>query len=324
MQPVAHHRPARVLLCLLVICLFWATTGCKEGAGAGISAPKTLPTFMPVFVEWAVSKRARDKAAEGAQALTKGQLERGRSLLTEAISLDPSWIAARIDLARLYLGAGHEKTVLDLLRPLTEADEECGGCIDAFDRLVGQAEFAPFFAAGAGKVLLQSVPKHKLDWLGWANGFGAALAGVDGEALGRFVHPEEPFALVRSCPECSNPERRKDDVRQLRGAAVAVKLAARFDTTRPRLDTVPLRLQENPTCTAGCCTWPTPASVTVGEAVLAGVCFRPMNVHRAAITRVEVVYGQSVNDRQQVEAAERRRREVEGIALGGNATPTAR
>lgn len=325
MHHIAHQRPARVGVCMLAAMAVAATSGCKEDATQRLSAPKTLPGFMPVFVEWAVSNRARDKAAEGAKAVAEGELERGRGLLTEAISLDPSWIDARLELARLYLSAGHEETVVELLRPLAAAGEPCGGCIDAFDRLRTQAEFTPFFAEGAGKALLQSVPDHKLDWAGWARGLGAALARIDGQALGSFFHPEEPFALVRSCPECSNPARRQPEQRLLRGAAVAIKLAARFDTSRPRLDTVPLRVADAVSCADRCCAWPAPASVTVGEAILARVCFRPMDVRRAAVTRIEVIYGQSVNDRQQVEAAEKRRREVEGIVLGGSAvTPATR
>lgn len=320
-----HHANAptntNTVIGLLTLALICTPAGCKEGAGTGVSAPRTLPAFAPEFVPWAVSSRARDKAAEGAVAMSKGDLERARGLLTEAVSLDPSWIDARLDLTRLYLRAGHAATAAELLLPLAKGGADCGGCIDAFDRIVGQPEFAGFFASDAGEGLLGQLPKTALDWRGWANGFARALVAMDAATLRSHVHPLEPFTLVRSCPECSNPARRKADEHLLRGDMAAVKLAARFNTVRPRLDTVPLRLHGEPTCKDRCCTWQTPAHITVGEAALAQVCFRPVNASRAALTRVQVIYGQSVNDREQVEAAERRRRQIEGVALPIQATP---
>ena len=133
----AHKRPRPALAIGLVLLALTSTTTCKETPAAKVTAPKTLPAFLPEFVQWSTSARARGKAADGVKALGGNDFKRARGLLTEAVSLDPSWIAARLDLARLYVLAGHEDVAMRLLQPLSEGDEACGGCVDAFE--IGRA-----------------------------------------------------------------------------------------------------------------------------------------------------------------------------------------
>ncbi len=313
-QQAPRHLPAgqAFIICALAVA---ALVACKEEPAKRLPAPKTVPAFLAEFVPWSTSSRARSKAVDGATALSKDDLGSARSLLTEAVSLDPSWIRARIDLARVYVRGGHPEVAIKLLTPLTSAGDTCGGCVDAFEQLAALADLQPLLQSAAGKKLLAAAPAQKLEWTRWASEFSAALAHVDPDVIDSYIHPQEPFVLIRSCPECSNPDRRKPERRELRGAAIAVKLATRFDTRRPRLGAVPLRQSGKPTCAKRCCTWKVPTSITVGEATITRLCFRPTDIKSGALTEVQIAYGQSVNDRERVEAAEKRRREIEGIPL---------
>ncbi len=313
-DPASNLRRTPAVICLAVITVM-AAVACKEQPTALVTAPKTLPAFLPDFVQWSTSSRARGKAADGVAALQANDYQRARGLLTEAVSLDPSWIAARLGLARLYLKTGHNDIVIRLLEPLADGGDTCGGCIDAFAQIARDPAFKEFSASAKGKAVLARAPRKPLQWRRWADELSRALTDLQPAVIANYVHAQEHFELVRSCPECSNPKRRKPEVRRLQGASVAVKLATRFDTSRPRLDTVALRLRGQPTCAARCCTWQAPKSMTVGEAMLSRLCFRPVSANKAALTRIEIIYGQSINDRQQMQAAEKRRQEIEGIPL---------
>lgn len=279
-------------------------TGCDRDRAAAVKAPSTLPDFDPAPAPWPVSAKARGLWRDGLAADHKGDQASARALLTEAISLDRSLTGPRVDLARLYVRLGMAEVAAELLSALQGRGAGCGECAEALMLARDDPGLAQVWETAPGRALAPQVPAQPLPFARWATALGKALAAGAVDEIPRFVHPQEPFLLVRTCPECTNPQRRKPDERELQGAPVAAKLAERF-AIRGDPAAVPLRIGGEPTCSGRCCDFAVAPSVTVGEAALRRLCFRPLRMDRGAVTRIEVVYGQSLVDRQRAQARDR-------------------
>lgn len=272
-----------------------AATG-LDRSNAQIPIPDNLPRLDPTPVVWSVARRAKMLHDDGRKALKGGQLKEALSALAGSVQLDPSRSSAHVDLARVYARAGRSSVALGILETLSKDLSACGGCIEGLHAATLSPEFATVWATERGKKVQSAVAKLTLPWETWAERASGSLKDGTGKLLTGFVHAKIPFMLARSCPTCSNPERRQPQLRQLAGGRIAIKLASRFNTASERLGGVPLTTKGKAKRSGRCMQWQLPKPVPVGTAALQQLCFRPITAERAALTRVDIVYGRSNAD----------------------------
>mgnify|MGYP002629862991 CR=1 FL=1 len=261
-----------------------------------VPAPDSLPRLDPTPVVWSVARRAAMLHADGRLALNANRFKAALSGLAGAVQLDPSRTEARLDLARLYARAGRRNVALGLLESFTDNLETCGGCIEALTHASTDPDLAPIWATQRGGNVRAALQGHTLPWQSWALQVSQTLTDGEGKLLPKFVHPQVPFVLERSCPACTNPERRQPARRELAGARIAVKLASRFNMRDQRLGGIQLHVTGKPTRVGRCLSWTVPTPVPIGTAALQRLCFRPITRETAALTHVVLIYGQSVAD----------------------------
>ncbi|MCO4760497.1 MAG: tetratricopeptide repeat protein [Myxococcales bacterium] len=283
---------------MVMTVLAGTSVACQEqpldAAAPKLPIPNTLPALNPTPVAWSVARRARMLHEDGEKALLTGQFKDALSHLTGAVQLDPSRIEARLALARLYAKAGRSSVSLTLLESMVAKD--CGGCVEALQFAKADPLFVPIWQHRRGQALAEKLPTAALPWERWVEQTSHSFADGIGRELPKVVHAQIGFELVRSCPDCSNPDRRKPERRRLFGARIAVKLASRFNTTQKRFGGVNLIVGAAHTRKGRCVIWSVPSPVPVGQAALRELCFRPLTPTRAALTKIDVVYGQSVVD----------------------------
>ncbi len=291
-----HQRTHSSQRCraLLVGAMAVVAAACGDGldtSEATLDAPATLPQFAAEPVEWARAVRARELLAEGEILRGEGEFKASMHKLTEAVTLDPSFADAHLALARTWLAAGRGSVAMALLEQLADDLPLCGTCIEALQTLRTDPALAGLASHARGRALLARVQAEPLAYEEWALQVATSLKSGKGERIPLYTHPRQPFDLVRSCPDCEVTARRAPTTRQLLGPAVGLKLSARFDVSDPRLGGVPLQVAANPVCAARCCRYPIAASVATKTSALASICFRPVSRDRAALTRVEIIYG---------------------------------
>ena len=273
-----------------------ASTGSAAAAGATLPKPDNLPLLDPTPVIWSVARRAKMLHQDGLEALKSGDLAAALAGIAAAVQLDPSRTEAHLDLARLYLRGGQPSVAEGILTQLAKDLGACGGCIEALRAAQQDPALRSLLTSAAGVKIRAALKGQTLAWEEWTLQVSQSLADGTGRLLPRFIHPRVPFTLVRSCPTCSNPARRKPERRALTGPRVAVKLASRFNTREKRFGGIPLRIQGKGSRDGRCTQWPVPSPVPVGSAALRRLCFRPISRDRAALTEVVLVYGRSRAD----------------------------
>ncbi|HAN31951.1 MAG TPA: hypothetical protein DCQ06_10175, partial [Myxococcales bacterium] len=258
--------------------------------------PQSLPSFNLELALWSVSRRARMLIADASTSMANGDRKAALPPLVEANQLDPSLTDARLMLARLYAQDGRMDTARALLKPLAESVDTCGGCVEALQIAVKDPDFRALFAGKNARFIKQAASKNPLPWQEWGLQGSSTMRDGTGKLLPRFIHPQEPFTLVRSCPSCSNPSRHTPSQRQLFGPHVAVKLASRFNTSHARFVGTKLSASPSPKRLDRCLIYEVADPIPVNTASLRTLCFRPVTLDRAALTKIEVVYGRTSAD----------------------------
>ena len=259
-----------------------------------LATPATLPSFGMELPVWSVSRRARMLLADATTSIQNGKLKAALGPLTEATQLDSSLCEARLGLARLYALDKQPKVARDILRPFVDNVDTCGGCVESLLKVVKDEAFTEVLSLDPA--LKKAASKNQLPWKEWALQVSSTMIEGTGKLLPRFIHPREPFVLVRSCPSCSNPARRKAAERELFGPYLAVKVASRFNTAEKRFAGTRLRASAAPKRVGRCLEYTVPDPVPVASAAIKRLCFRPVTLDRSALTRVEIVYGRTKAD----------------------------
>ncbi|MEY3014119.1 MAG: hypothetical protein RIT45_2854 [Pseudomonadota bacterium] len=279
---------------LAVVLALAATTACGKSIDAPeptLPRPQTLPAIGTEPVAASVAARAALRARAGLDALERSQLQDALSANTEACNLDPSAVAPRLQLARTYRRAGLGSVALELLSAWKPQLDGCGPCLEGLLLFASDPEFAPLRDDETGAALVAAVSGKALPWARWATEAATALSTPLPGALESFAHPQVPFTLSRVCPDCANPERRQPEERELQGFPLLAKVASRFDSRNPLMGGIALHVPGSPSCEGRCCRWTPPSPLPQGGAVLTGMCFRPLTPEKAALTRIELVYG---------------------------------
>lgn len=278
--------------CLLIGLLL--ATACRPKLDAEqptLAIPASLPAFAKQPTSAGALQRATELADEATPALAKADLKRAIPLLTEALAADGSHERARWLLAEAFVRGGRGSVALQLLQPLKEHTSDCGWCVEFLQKVKQEKVFATFCETTAGRELLAGVTTEPMPYVQWAKRLATAIQTGNINEIARFAHITLPFTLLRSCPDCADPGKQQPQTRALTGPNLLVKVASRFDTSRPENPAIPLTTQGEPTCRARCCSWTVLRPVANGTAALERVCLRPNTPNAATLSEISLVYG---------------------------------
>lgn len=277
-----------------VFFLLLVATACQpalDDPEATLKIPATVPDFALEPKAPSLTQRATELADEATVALAKNDVKQAIPLLTEALAIDVSHERARWLLARTFAQAGRASVALRLFEPLAKHLHDCGWCLETLQNVQKDSTFARLVASKEGHALLEKVPTTPLPYQTWAQTLAKQIQTGKLEEVGKFANAHRPFELVRACPGCTDPQKRLPQHRQFTGSPLLIKVASRFDLTRPENYGMPLQITGDPQCTERCCHWPIAQSIQAGTAALQEICLRPDTPTQPSVTRMSLIFG---------------------------------